>query len=317
MTARPYPLTRILIPYDGSSSSQKALEWAGHLARAGREDVEQVTLLRVIGGAYLARHIQNVDLRVTRMDEVDAWRRVRQHHLDQDILPLLEEGKRFMQENGVAAPIETRVTEGKVGEEIIRVAQEGGYTAIVMGRRGLSPVKGLLLGSVTRQVLSLARNLTIFVLGPEAAFYPNCPISPLLLPVDGSEPSLAAVRQGAALAQSFTDCEPRLTLLHVIDFAILAPAYAEGAAPLIAEGEEILTKGREILKNTGFKGMVVDKLLTGNPAQVIAEEAEQGHYSLILMGARGLSPLKQVILGSVSKGLLYRVSRAIVGIVYP
>ena len=317
MMNRPYPLSRILIPYDGSPSAQKALEWAAHLARAGGQAVEKVTLLRVIGGGYLARHIQNVDLRVTRMDQVAAWRRVRQHHLDHEILPLLEEGKRFMQENGVAAPIETRVTEGKVGEEIIRVAQEGGYTAIVMGRRGLSPVKGLLLGSVTRQVLSLARNLTIFVLGPEAAFNPDCPISPLLLPVDGSEPSLAAIRQGAALAQSFTDCEPRLTLLHVIDFAILAPAYAEGAAPLIADGEGILANGREILKDTGLKGMVVDKLLTGHPAQVIAEEAEQGHYILILMGARGLSPLKQLILGSVSKDLLYRVSRTIVGIVYP
>jgi nucleotide-binding universal stress UspA family protein len=50
---------------------------------------------------------------------------------------------------------------------------------------------------------------------------------------------------------------------------------------------------------------------------VIAEEAEHGHYVLILMGARGLSPLKQLILGSVSKDLLYRVSRSIVGIVYP
>ena len=107
------------------------------------------------------------------------------------------------------------------------------------------------------------------------------------------------------------------SLLHVIDFAILAPAYAEGAAPLIADGEEILTKGREFLKNTGFKGMVVDKLLTGQPAQVIAEEAEGAHYALILMGARGVSPLKQMILGSVSKDVLYRVSRTIVGIVYP
>jgi nucleotide-binding universal stress UspA family protein len=160
MMTLPYPFTRILIPYDGSPSAKKGLEWAAHLAYAGGEDVEQVTLLRVIGGAYLARHIQNVDLRVTRMDQVAAWRRVRQHHLDHDILPLLEEGKRSLQEKGVAAPIETLVAEGKVGEEIIRVAEEGGYTTIVIGRRGLSPIKGLLLGSVTRQVLSLAQKMT-------------------------------------------------------------------------------------------------------------------------------------------------------------
>ncbi len=317
MMTLPYPFTRILIPYDGSPSAKKALEWAAHLACAGGDEVEQVTLLRVIGGGYLARHIQNVDLRVTRMDQVAAWRRMRQHHLDHEILPLLEEGKRSLQEKGVVAPIETRVAEGKLGEEIIRLAEEGGYTTIVMGRRGLSPVKGLLLGSVTRQVLSLAQKMTIFILGQETVFNPECPFSPLLLPVDGSGPSFEAVRLGAALAQSFRDRDPRLTLLHVIDFAILAPAYAEGAAPLIAEGEKILTNGREILKNTGLKGMVVDKLLTGHPAQVIAEEAEEGHYALIVMGARGLSSLKQLILGSVSNDVLYRVSRSLVGIVYP
>ena len=317
MMTLPYPFTRILIPYDGSPSAKKALEWAAHLARAGGDEVEEVTLLRVIGGSYLARHIQNVDLRVTRMDQVAAWRRVRQHHLDHDILPLLEEGKRSLQEQGVLAPIETRVAEGKIGEAIIRVAGEGGYTTIVMGRRGLSPVKGFLLGSVTRQVLSLAQKMTIFVLGLETAFNPKCPISPLLLPVDGSEPSLAAVRQGAALAQSFKDSKPQLTLLHVIDFALLDTAYAEGNASLMEEGEKILATSRRILEEAGLQGVVAEKFLAGQPTRVIAEEAEEGHYALILMGARGLSLVKQLLLGSVSSDVLQRVSRSIVGIVYP
>ncbi|MDD2903813.1 MAG: universal stress protein, partial [Syntrophales bacterium] len=122
MTADSYPYYRILIPFDGSPSAHKALEWAAHLARAGGEAMESITLLRVIGGGYLARHIQNVDLRVTRMDQVEAWRRVRQHHLDHEIMPSLEEARKILQEQGVAAPVETRVAEGKIGEEIIRLA---------------------------------------------------------------------------------------------------------------------------------------------------------------------------------------------------
>jgi nucleotide-binding universal stress UspA family protein len=317
MTTDSYPFHRILIPYDGSPSAKKALEWAAHLAYAGGEDVEQVTLLRVIGGSYLARHIQNVDLRVTRMDQVAAWRRVRQHHLDHDILPLLEEGKRSLQEKGVVAPIETRVAEGKIGEEIIRVAEEGCYTTIVMGRRGLSPVKGFLLGSVTRQVLSLAQKMTIFVLGLETAFNPKCPISPLLLPVDGSEPSLAAVRQGALLARGLKTCQHHLTLLHVIDIVKVTSSLGE-ASGLVHEGERILAGSRQILLETGLRAMVEDKLRVGDPPRVIVEEAEaeEGH-SLILMGARGLSLVKQLLLGSVSSDVLQRVSRSIVGIVYP
>lgn len=316
MMTRSYPFARILIPYDGSRAAKKALEWGAHLARAGGEAVSNITLVRVIGGAYLARHVQNVDLRVTRMDQVAAWRRMRQHHLDHEILPLLEEGKRSLQEKGVVAPIETHVAEGKIGEEIIRVAEEGGYTTIVMGRRGLSPVKGLLLGSVTRQVLSLAQKMTIFVLGAEAVFNPECPISPLLLPVDGSEPSLAAVRQGAALARGFPDYHPQLTLLHVIDFVKVGASLNAGTTQLVKEGEAVLASGRQILQEAGLKGPLADKLIVGHPFRLIAEEAEEGHYALILMGARGLSPMKQLFLGSVSSEVLHRASRAIVGIVY-
>ncbi len=315
METRSYPYTRILIPYDGSPSAQKALEWAAHLARAGGDEVEQVTLLRVIGGSYLARHIQNVDLRVTRMDQVAAWRRVRQHHLDHDILPLLEEAKQALAEKGVVAPIETRVAEGKIGEEIIRVAGEEGYNTIVIGRRGLSPVKGLLLGSVTRQVSSLARKMTVFVVGQEVACDADCPISPLLLPVDGSEPSLAAVRQGTTLAQGFRGGQPRLSLLHVIDVAKVTASLGETSA-LMSEGERILADSHHTLLEAGYQGMVEDKLQVGDPPRVVAEEAEKGNYALILMGARGLSPLKQLILGSVSSDVLHRASKFIVGIVY-
>jgi nucleotide-binding universal stress UspA family protein len=67
----------------------------------------------------------------------------------------------------------------------------------------------------------------------------------------------------------------------------------------------------------GFQGEVEDKLRVGEPSQIIAEEAEEGNYALILMGARGLSILKQLFLGSVSSDVLYRVSRPVIGIVYP
>jgi nucleotide-binding universal stress UspA family protein len=311
-----YPFTRILVPYDGSASARLALDWAAHLAKAGGEAVENVTLLRVIAGGYLARHIQNVDLRISRMDQVEAWQRIRQHHLEQDIMPLLEEAKKILEDLGVAAPIETEIAEGKVGEQIIRLAAAGGFNTVVMGRRGLSPVKDLLLGSVTRQVLSLAQKKTVFVVGPEAVIDPACPISLLLLPVDGSESSLEAVSQGAALARAWKACEPRLTLLHILDFVAINASLGEGSTQLLDEGEKILADCRQILLAAGFQGTVEEELLVGYPPRVITEQAEKGNHALILMGARGLSPLKQLFLGSVSGGVLHHASRAVVGIVY-
>jgi nucleotide-binding universal stress UspA family protein len=311
-----FPYSRILIPYDGSPAAKQALEWAASLVRAGKEAVENLTLLRVIGGGYLVRHLHNVDLRVTRMDDVAAWRRVRQHHLESEVMPLLEEGKRLLLEKGVTAPVATQVAEGRIGEEIVRVAAAGQYRAIVMGRRGVSAVQEVLVGSVTRQVLSLARNLTVFVAGPETVFNAACPVSPLLLPVDGSDTSLAAVRQGAALAQSCRDGRPQLTLLHVLDFARVGSSLDAGATLLVDEAEDILAAGRQILEVAGLKGAFTDKLLIGEPSRTIAAEAEAGRYALVLMGARGLSPLKQLILGSVSHDVLHRIKRPVLGVVY-
>lgn len=314
---RPYPFTRLLIPYDGSPSARKALEWATHLVLAGGPAVKKVSLLRVLGGGYLARHIQNVDLRTTRMNQVDTWRRLQQRHLEQEIVPLLEEAQARLQEEGVTAPVEILTAEGKVGEEIIRLAAQGGYDAVVMGRRGLSTLKGMFMGSVTREVLGLAKNVTVFVVGPDAVIRPDCSIFPLLFPLDGSWPSQMAVQQGTALAQYFPDCLPSITLLHVVDFVLLGAAHAEDRDPLVRKGSRLLSASRRILEEAGLGGKITEKLPVGAPAQVIAEEAAAGNCALILMGARGLSPLKQLILGGVSSDVLRRVSRAAVGLVFP
>lgn len=309
-----YPFTRILIPYDGSAAAQRGLVWAAHLARIEGGSLERLTLMRVIGSSYLARHLQNVDLRVTRIDEVDTWRRLRQR-LKDEIQSSLDQARETLQEMGLTIPVETLITEGRVGEEITRQAAEGAYNAVVMGRRGLSLIKGLLLGSVTHRVLSLAQKMTIIVVGEEAAFNPETPISPLLCPVDGSESSLAAVCQTAALTHGLKNDQISLTLLHVIELAEVT-AMIE-ASSLVHEGERILAESRRILLEAGFPGKIEDKLLIGDPPKMIVEEAEAGNYALILMGARGLSPLKQLILGSASNEVLHRVNRAVIGVVYP
>ncbi len=314
MTDAAKAFSKVMIPYDGSSHARQALQFGAALARSDRL-VEHITVLRVIGGGYLARHIQNVDLRVTRMDQVEAWRRVRQHYLDHDIIPQLQEAKNFLQSQGVAIPIETRFAEGRAGEEIIKLAEAEGFTDIIMGRRGLSPLKELLLGSVTRAVLHRARGVTVFVVGSEGRINPDCPVIPLLLPVDGSEPSLAAVRQAAILDQAFKEYQIQMTLLHVIDLALLTMVMETGAHRLVEEGEAILAQSRELLQQAGFGGPLEEKLLYARPPHAIAEFGREGGYALILMGHKGRSIFTDLLLGSVASEVVHRTTQAAVGIV--
>jgi len=316
MTLLSYPITKILLPFDGSPSARNALELAAQLSIAGKEAVKGLTLLQVIGGSYLARHVHNVDLRVARMDQDKDWQRIRQRFMEREVLPLLEEGKRNLQSRGVQAPSEVRIVEGKVSDEIIRLAQEEAFSTIIMGRRGLSPLKALLLGSVTRSVLSRAQGVTVYVAAQEATPKAGCPISPMLLPLDGSESSLAAVRQAAALARAFRPMEPFLTLFHVIDIAIMGMKIQEGAHDLVAEGEGILATARGILQEAGLEGCWEEKLVTGDPAQAIVQQAEEGGYPLILMGSRGRSALASLLIGSVTSSVAHTATRAAVAVVY-
>jgi len=321
MKSFPYPLTSILIPFDGSPAARLALDLAYRLAQAGGEAVQNLTLLRVIGGSYLSRHMQNVDLRVTRMDQMKEWQRIRSRYLEEEIYPLLAEAEQILRNLGVTTAIAPRVAEGRIGKEIIRLAKDEGFSTIIMGRRGLSPLKELLLGSVTQEVLAHAQGLTIFVLGQQLGSQPECPISPILIPVDGSEPSLGAVHQAAALAQAFSSYKPRLTLLHVVDVAVLESRISEGINPgqladfLDKHEREFLAESREILREADLNGLWEEKLLTGNPAQAIAQEAEDGHYALVMMGKKGRSALEKLLIGSVANGVLHRVSHPTVALV--
>lgn len=316
MTLLPYPVTKILLPYDGSPSAQPALELAAQLSIAGKEAVKGLTLMQVIGGSYLARHIQNVDLRVTRMNKDKDWQRIRKHYVEREILPLLEEGEKTLQSLGVQAPIEVRILEGKISDEIIRLAREEAFSTIIMGRRGLSPFKALLLGSVTRSVLTLAEKVTVYIAAQETASRAGCPISPMLLPLDGSESSLAAVRQAAALAQACKPLAPSLTLFHVIDIALMGMKIHEGPNTLVKEGEKILSEARGILQEAGLEGCWEEKLVSGQPAQAIVQQAEAGGYPLILMGSRGLSGLAKLLIGSVTNSVVHTVCGAAVAVVY-
>jgi nucleotide-binding universal stress UspA family protein len=316
MTAIPYPVTKILVPYDGSPSARNALSLAAHLAIAGRQAVTGVTVLQVIGGSYLARHVHNVDLRVARLDQDQDWQRIRQRYLEGEIRPMLAEAQKTLQDLGVKAPIEARILEGKVSEEIIRLARDEHFSTIIMGRRGLSPLKALFLGSVTRSILTQAQGLTVYIAPPEAVPGTACPISPLLLPLDGSPYSLAAVRQAAALAQAFREMKPSLTLFHVVDIDLVGRRLKEGTEVLVEEGEAGLAKARAILQEAGLEGGWQEKLVTGEPAPAIVQEAEAGGYPLILMGSRGHSALAHLLIGSVTSSVVHTVTGAVVGVVY-
>ena len=124
-----------------------------------------------------------------------------------------------------------------------------------------------------------------------------------LLAVDGSDNSYEAVR-----ALKFLRRADQLTLLHVVDaprpaYPMMMPEvaqalYAQLEQSMKEDGDRLLTRIQSLLPPQS--GPITKQLEVGSPAEVIVTTAESRHVDLIVMGARGLGPLKERLFGSVS-----------------
>jgi nucleotide-binding universal stress UspA family protein len=132
-----------------------------------------------------------------------------------------------------------------------------------------------------------------------------------LLAADASEPSLRAARTLARMAR--LDPDLLITVLHVVPLPeVLTPAGAAGA-PLTLAGrmdDYIQTTVPEIFRKTLAtldlpEERVETRYVVGLAGDAILAEAREGGYDLIVMGRRGLSHLKEILVGSVSQAVIH------------
>ena len=119
----------------------------------------------------------------------------------------------------------------------------------------------------------------------------------MLVCVDGSDYSLAAVKAAAKLAAERG--VKKVTLLNVIPTTPTPVGPVPTAAlPEDLEAWEIFDRPRELLKQAGVEPLLL--LREGDPAEEIVHAAKEGGFDLVVVGHRGLSPVKAFLLGSVS-----------------
>lgn len=128
----------------------------------------------------------------------------------------------------------------------------------------------------------------------------------ILLPLDGSEPALDAVRHALHLVREGLRAEfvianvQEPTYLYEL---VLAPdaevlERASGAA-----GAHALEAGAALLQAAGI--VCERELATGDPAHTLVEIVERYGCDAVIMGARGQGRLRRAMLGSVSHEVLH------------
>jgi nucleotide-binding universal stress UspA family protein len=130
--------TNILVAYDGSDHSQKALDLAAKIARCSDGKLKVLFAfdkVPTIFGDDETEHF--IERAMSRGRDI------------------LGEATAHLHEAGVE--FSTASVEGPAAEAILRIAQAEGCDLIVMGSRGLGMMQGLLLGSVSYRVLHHAQ----------------------------------------------------------------------------------------------------------------------------------------------------------------
>lgn len=126
--------SKILVAYDGSELSEKALKKAIEIAKTDSE--VQLTVVNVLD---LTRTIANSMMFDEILKEMRSAAR-----------ELLQKAEEIM--DNLPNPTTTFALEGSPGREISQFVKENRYDLVVMGSRGLSDFKELFLGSVSHYV---------------------------------------------------------------------------------------------------------------------------------------------------------------------
>ncbi len=129
-------MTKVLVAVDGSENAQRAAAFAALMPGA------QITLLQVI--IPVERYLKFfAELPMPQMDD--------------DLKQFAEESLARAAAVFTGRPVEKATVYGDPGESIARYAENHGFDQIVMGTRGMGDLKGLILGSVSHQVIHLVK----------------------------------------------------------------------------------------------------------------------------------------------------------------
>ncbi len=278
---------KTILAVDGSDNSYEAVHALKYFSRA-----EQLTLLHALDVPRPAYPMM--------MPEVaEELYKTLEQSMREDGERLLDRVQSLLPMH--AGPSTQYLRVGSPAEMIVSTAEEQKADLIVMGARGLGPVKERLFGSVSHRILTLAPCATLIVNGPVKA------MKQVLLPLQGLSDAEAAVH--------FLQLKPfhdpvEVTLLTILPST--QPPWPADAAATERLEEQALRCARdyidgvaERLRAIGYqaRGTVV----FGTPAAMILQEAAARQSDLIVMGTRGRQGITRFVLGSVSHAVLHKM----------
>ncbi|MBH0202070.1 MAG: universal stress protein [Nitrospira sp.] len=277
---------KLLLAVDGSDDSYEAVRALKYLARA--EALHLVHVLDVPSPAYpmmmpeVAQELYESVERNMRDDGTRLLDRIAA------LLPL------------DAGPVTKHLVVGSPVDQIVALAEQQKINLILLGARGLGPIRERLVGSVSHRVLTFGPGAKLILPGPLKALHH------ILLPLQGSYDADHAL---SFLQQKPFREPPTITLFTVLPhtrppWPVDAVSAEHMETHSLGKAKDFLDEMAAKLKSYGYQTRVATML--GTPVEGILQEAKALNPDLILAGSRGRRGITRMVLGSVSHALLHQ-----------
>lgn len=194
-----------------------------------------------------------------------------------------------------------------IARDIVSEASRG-YDGVVVGRRGLGKVESVLLGSVSEKIVQRVQDVPIWIVGGDIRS------SRMLLAVDASENARKAVQYAAPLLAANG---AEVALCHVVRgfLPTLGPTpfqSGEELEGLLLENlkqkvASMFETYRECLEKAGVEAQRIGNICRigslSRAADILNIAREEG-YGTIIMGRRGISVVREFLMGRVTSKVL-------------
>lgn len=277
---------RILVCSDGSDAALHAAKVAAKIAGRCRADV---TLLSVFYPAALMTPFANAPEAAPSMEVVMEWGEEMHTSIQEKTGAVLREaGVSYQPCRELGPPVDV----------IINAAQNQKADLIVLGSRGMTEWKALLMGSVSDGVLHRAPCAVLIVRGEETT------LDRILLASDSSAGSYQATLVAGMMARKF---ETPLTIINVLEQIGSSNRFVQSKGRLegnvLRVHELTAQRIRRVVDQAGVDYNLYQEV--GHPAETVVRYAKENHYSLIVVGSRGMNALTALALGSVSNRIAH------------
>lgn len=284
----------IFVPVDFSIFSEKALNYAIHMAEAFRASI---TLYHA---ALLFQ--EDVD-EEKRLEQFADWLKSQQTRLTAQ----MSHHKQRVEKRDI--PVKTIIERGvSTADVILEHLKTHPYDLVIMGTHGRTGLKHLFLGSVAEKISRLA-HIPVLTVHRSVC---NTEIKNILVPIDFSIYSQHAVEAACSVANIY---KARLQFIHVVEQEVHPSFYAAGVSSVFEVDGTLTERVLENLK--GFTQDFTDGLdceyivKEGKAHKEIVDAAEEHGSDLIVIASHGLTGLDYILLGSTSEKVIRWAKKAV------